>query len=110
MRIKSLTIKQLNPEKNQIVPYNLTKEIIEETSVLYREEPIYTVKDADGNELWFSRDYGIWRSRKVKGEWGEPEKMFWPLAGEPSIDRIGNVYFTHHFFKDVLQIPSSILY
>lgn len=34
-----------NPEKQQIVPYNLTQEIIEETSILYREEPIYQIKD-----------------------------------------------------------------
>ena len=51
----------------------------------------------DGQELWFSRDYAVWRSRRVDGEWDIPEKMFFPLAGEPSVDSSGNVYFTHHF-------------
>ncbi len=40
-----------HPDKQQIIPYNLTKEIIEETAILYREEPIYAVKDAEGNTL-----------------------------------------------------------
>ena len=36
----------------------------------------------------------------VMGEWQEPEKMFAPFAGESSVDIDGNVYFTHHFYKD----------
>jgi hypothetical protein len=50
-----------------------------------------------GDELWFSRNYGIWRSRRVEGEWKEPELILSPLAGEPTIDSAGNVYFVHHF-------------
>ncbi len=62
----------------------------------------------DGTELWFSRDYAIWRSKKVDGRWIEPEKMFSPLAGEPSIDIYGNVYFTHHFFEGDRMIEADI--
>lgn len=40
-----------HPDKQQIIPYNLTKEIIEETAILYREEPVYAIKDADGKVL-----------------------------------------------------------
>jgi len=57
----------------------------------------------NGDELWFTRIHGwleLWRSKKVMGEWQEPEKMFAPFAGESSVDIDGNVYFTHHFYKD----------
>ncbi len=40
-----------HPDKQQIIPYNLTKEIIEETAILYREEPMYVIKDSDGKTL-----------------------------------------------------------
>jgi hypothetical protein len=38
-----------NPEKQQILPLNITKDIIDETSILYRESPVYKVVDEDGN-------------------------------------------------------------
>lgn len=62
----------------------------------------------DGKELWITRDYGLWRSEKTNGEWGEPELVFSPLAAEASIDIYGNVYFTHHFFKDDKMIEADI--
>lgn len=62
----------------------------------------------DGNELWISKDYALWRSKKINGEWTEPEKIISPLAGEASIDNQGNVYFTHHFFKDNKMIEADI--
>jgi hypothetical protein len=62
----------------------------------------------DGNGLWFSRDYAVWRSIKVNGEWQAPEKMFSPLAGEPSIDDSGNVYFTHHFLVNGTIVSADI--
>jgi hypothetical protein len=61
-----------------------------------------------GNELWISKDYGLWRSKKVNGEWTAPELMISPLAGEASVDRQGNVYFTHHFYKDNTMIEADI--
>lgn len=62
----------------------------------------------DENELWFSRDYGIWRSRLVDGEWSEPERIFFPLAGEATVDGDGNVYFTHHFFDGDVMLEADI--
>ena len=44
----------------------------------------------------------------MKGEWQDPEEMFFPLAGEPSIDSTGNVYFIHHFFKNDTMIEVDI--
>jgi hypothetical protein len=62
----------------------------------------------NGQELWFSRDYAVWRSKKNSDKWSEPEKMFSPLAGEPSIDMYGNIYFTHHFFEGNNMIEADI--
>jgi hypothetical protein len=64
----------------------------------------------DETELWFSKDYGVWRSILVDGEWGAPERMFSPLTGEPTIDPVGNVYFVHHFFKDDKMIEADIYF
>jgi hypothetical protein len=62
----------------------------------------------DGDELWFYRNYGIWRSKKVNGEWQAAELIVSPLAGEPSIDGAGNLYFTHHFYADDRMIEADI--
>ncbi len=61
-----------------------------------------------GTELWFYKDYSIWRSKKINGEWTAPELMFSSLAGEPTIDNSGNVYFTHHFYKDNKMLEADI--
>ena len=47
-----------NPEKQQILPSNLTKEIIDEVSILYQEEPVYQVVDEDGKVL--KDDQKLW--------------------------------------------------
>lgn len=60
------------------------------------------------DELWISKEYGIWRSKLVEGAWQEPEKMFSPLAGEATIDAAGNVYFTHHYYKDDVMLEADI--
>jgi len=44
--------------KQQILPLNLTKEIIDETSILYREDPIYQVVDDKGKIL--KKDQELW--------------------------------------------------
>lgn len=62
----------------------------------------------DGNELWFTRNYGIWRSKKVNREWQEAELVLSPLAGEPSIDGAGNLYFVHHFYVNEKMIEADI--
>lgn len=48
-----------NPEKQQIIPYNITQEIIDETSILYREEPVYVVTDSEGKKL--DKDTKLWK-------------------------------------------------
>lgn len=64
----------------------------------------------DENELWITKDYGLWRSKKIDDEWSKPELMFSPLAGEATIDNEGNVYFTHHFFKNDKMIEGDIYF
>ena len=57
----------------------------------------------DGDEMWFTRQEGapnLYRSMRVDGQWTEPELMIKTLAGESSLDNMGNVYFTHHFYDD----------
>jgi hypothetical protein len=65
----------------------------------------------DGNELWFTRTYkgtpAIFRSKRVNGEWQEPELIISQFAGEPSLDNEGNIYFTHHFFKDNVMLEAD---
>jgi len=66
----------------------------------------------DGSELWFLRTYmgspGIFRSKKINGGWGEPELIISQFAAEPSLDSAGNIYFTHHFYKDGKMIEADI--
>ena len=56
-----------NPEKQQIVPYNITQEIIDETSILYREEPNYLVKDKEGNVL--ETETKLWKQIRKTGRY-----------------------------------------
>jgi len=65
----------------------------------------------DGTELWFTRAIGapeLWRSTRVDGEWTDPVKMFSIFSGEASLDADGNVYFTHHYFKDDQMLEADI--
>ena len=48
-----------HPDKMQILPYNITREIIDETSILYREKPNYIVKDSEGKTL--KDDTKLWK-------------------------------------------------
>lgn len=61
-----------------------------------------------GDELWFTRSYGIWRSKSVNGEWQPAELVASPLAGEPSLDENGNLYFVHHYYHDDTMIEADI--
>jgi hypothetical protein len=65
----------------------------------------------DGSDLWFTREKGgpsLWRSRRINGQWGKPTEMFAPFAGEASLDSLGNVYFTHHFYRDGQMLEADI--
>ena len=66
----------------------------------------------DGTELWFTRLYmgspAIFRSKRVNGEWQEPELIISQFAGESSVDSEGNIYFTHHYYKDGVMLEADI--
>jgi hypothetical protein len=65
----------------------------------------------DGSELWFTRATGapeLYRSKWVYGGWAEPEKIFSYFSGESSMDSEGNIYFTHHFYKDDVMLEADI--
>jgi len=66
----------------------------------------------NGDELWFTRNYmgspAIFRSKRVNGEWQEPELIISQFAAESSIDSEGNIYFTHHFYKDGVMLEADI--
>jgi hypothetical protein len=57
----------------------------------------YPYLSNDGNELWFTRNYGVYRSVKAGGQWQMPEVVVSSLAGEPTLDSQGNLYFVHHY-------------
>jgi hypothetical protein len=66
----------------------------------------------DGRELWFNRWYqgspALFRSRKVGDSWQEAELIVSQFAGEPTLDRDGNLYFAHHFYEDGLIVEADI--
>lgn len=66
----------------------------------------------DGKELWFTRFYNgtpaIFRSSRAGGAWSEPELIVSQFAGEPTLDREGNLYFTHHFYENGTMIEADI--
>lgn len=66
----------------------------------------------DGKELWFTRWYlgspAIFRSQKINGQWSKSELIISQFAAEPSLDNEGNLYFTHHFYWDGVQLDADI--
>jgi hypothetical protein len=67
---------------------------------------------AEGGELWFNRTYqgspALFRSRKIQGEWQEPELIMSQFTGEPTLDGERNLYFVHHFYRDGIMIEADI--
>jgi hypothetical protein len=78
---------------------------------------------ADGTELWFSGDSRIdvalplgtpdyfgalFYSIKEGDSWGAPVEVVSQLAGEPTVDSAGNVYFTHHYYVNEEMIEADI--
>ena len=58
----------------------------------------------DGNELWFTRaEPGpqIYRAFRQGDSWSEPQLVLTALAGEPSLDDAGNLYFAHHRWDEL---------
>jgi hypothetical protein len=82
------------------------------TAVNTAEDDGWPFITQDGSELWFTRTYrgtpAIFRSRNVDGRWGAPELILSQFAGEPSLDEAGNIYFTHHFYRDGQMIEADI--
>lgn len=68
----------------------------------------------DGKEFWFLRTYrgspALFRSRRTAAGWSAPELMVSSFAGEPTLDRAGNLYFVHHYFRDGKMIEADIYY
>jgi hypothetical protein len=66
----------------------------------------------DGQELWFTRRYqgtpGVFRSRRGEVGWQEPELIVSRFAGEPTLDRQGNLYFVHHYYRNGVMIEVDI--
>ncbi|MBU0527228.1 MAG: hypothetical protein ABH983_02695 [Candidatus Micrarchaeota archaeon] len=66
----------------------------------------------DGNELWFTRTHlgspAIFKSEKVEGKWQEPELIISQFAGEPTLDKAGNLYFVHHYYDDGKMLEADI--
>lgn len=68
---------------------------------------------ADGSELWFTRWHqgapAIFRStRTAAGDWGAPGLIVSMFAGEPTLDRAGNLYFVHHYIRDGAILEADI--
>jgi hypothetical protein len=87
--------------------------------------PVSTEKDdsrpfvnEDETELWFTRPSALGYTgpavfRTIKqsnGSWGEPEEVVSNFAGEPTLDRDGNLYFVHHFFDEEMNMIEADIY
>jgi hypothetical protein len=93
------------------VAHNLNgewQEPVNITSINTSDGEGWPALNPSGDELWFGRNFGIWRSKLVNAEWQPAELIISPLAGEPSIDVSGNVYFTHHFFENGKMLEADI--
>jgi hypothetical protein len=66
----------------------------------------------DGSELWFTRWHegspGIFRSLRTETGWTEPGLILSSFAGEPTLDRDGNLYFVHHYVVDGKIVEADI--
>ncbi len=66
----------------------------------------------DGNELWYTGLYmgtpAIFRSINGTDGWEHPEMIISQFAGEPTLDKEGNLYFVHHYFNNGIMIEADI--
>jgi len=91
------------------------EKINDEWTNLENMENINTV-DSEGwpalnpeeNELWITKNYGLWRSKKIDDRWQAPEQIISHFAGEATIDDAGNVYFVHHYYKNDKMLEADI--
>ncbi len=87
-------------------PFNLGTQV---NSASDENRPYLTV---DGSELWFDRDYSIYRClRRADGTWGDCERIISPLAGEPTLSPDGKkLYFVHHYLSAEAKIIEADIY
>ena len=68
----------------------------------------------DGQELWFTRITGgapaVFRSVWGEADWSAPEMIVSVFAGEPTLDRAGNLYFIHHYIVDGAVADADIFF
>jgi hypothetical protein len=81
------------------------------------DEETFPYLSEDGKELWFTSSsrlgypgYAIFRSIWQDGEWGEPQEIISNYASEVSIDRQGNLYFTHFLYDENDELLGSKIY
>jgi hypothetical protein len=77
----------------------------------------YPFLSEDGRELWFTSSsrlgypgYAIFRSIGQDGVWGEPQEILSNDVSEVSIDRQGNLYFTHFLYDENDELLGSKIY
>ncbi|MCU0861479.1 MAG: hypothetical protein MUE65_04090 [Methanomassiliicoccales archaeon] len=84
--------------------------LVEEVSSIDNEG--WPFVSQDGSELWFTRTHmgspGIFRSLWNGSAWGAPELMVSTLAGEPTLDQEGNLYFVHHYYQGMTMVEADI--
>ncbi|HAF61508.1 MAG TPA: hypothetical protein DCK95_04205 [Anaerolineaceae bacterium] len=77
----------------------------------------YPFLSEDGLELWFTSPsrmgypgFAIFRSIWQDGAWGEPQEIISNNVSEVSIDRQGNLYFTHIIYSEEGELQGSKIY
>ncbi|MBN2336818.1 PD40 domain-containing protein [Candidatus Bathyarchaeota archaeon] len=72
----------------------------------------YPYLSPDMTELWINKWYmgspGTFRSKWVDGGWTAPQLIVSTFAGEPNLDADGNIYFTHHYYRDAVMLEADI--
>ena len=72
----------------------------------------YPFITSDGKEMWINRFYkgspSVWRSIRTDEGWQEPELIVSQFAGEPTLDKVGNLYFVHHYYDNSTMIEADI--
>lgn len=81
------------------------------------DEETFPYLSEDGSELWFTSfsrlgypGYAIFRSVWQDGAWGEPQEIISNYTSEVSIDRQGNLYFTHFLYDENDVLLESKIY
>jgi hypothetical protein len=84
------------------------QEPINLTAVNTPEDDGWPALNPAEDELWITRNWGVWRSKKVNGVWQQAELVVSPLAGEASLDAEGNLYFIHHYLKNGKIVEADV--